>query len=82
MYIGEGNERFLGASPEKALCDELYRFSGIRSTEQIQQVLFENLRIDESDFFQLDLKLILEFAGEYRTETIQSLIRFIRKSIP
>ncbi|MGC9313370.1 MAG: type IV toxin-antitoxin system AbiEi family antitoxin domain-containing protein [Sediminispirochaetaceae bacterium] len=81
MYIGEGNERFLGASPEKALCDELYRFSGIRSSEQIQHALFEDLRIDESDFFQLDLKLILEFAGEYRTETIRSLIRFIRKSI-
>jgi len=80
-YIGEGKERFLGASPEKALCDELYTIPGNRSIEQIQSLLFEDLRIDESDFFHLDLKRILEFGEGYRTDTIRSLLRFIRKSI-
>jgi len=81
VFIGEGRERFLGASPEKALCDELYTIPGVRSVKLVERTIFEDLRIDEADFFQLDLKHMLDISQGYRTETIQSFLRFVRKVI-
>lgn len=45
-FVGDRHRRFLMASPEKALCDELYRISGIRSISGIKELLFQNLRLE------------------------------------
>ncbi|MFP4573908.1 MAG: hypothetical protein ACLFNW_13155 [Desulfobacterales bacterium] len=77
--VGEDKNRFLMASAEKALCDELYRISGIRSIKRVENLLFEDLRIDEALFSQLDHNALIFFAGKYNTATSHTFIKFLRR---
>ena len=54
MLVGKDPNRFLMASAEKALCDELCRISGIRFIRRIEPLLFEDLRLDQALFGRLD----------------------------
>ncbi|MEY8469388.1 hypothetical protein, partial [Faecalibaculum rodentium] len=48
------NERpFLMATPEKAVCDKLCTVKPIRSRKHLQQLLFDDLRIDQDAFSNL-----------------------------
>lgn len=78
--IGDAPARFLMACPEKALCDELYRASGIRSIKGIQDLLFENLRLDPFQFEQLDVKAMEHFAGYYHASTLKTFISFLEQN--
>ena len=66
---------FLIASPEKAICDQLYRISGVRSHAAIEQLMFDDLRLDRSAYMQLDHDLLATLSGLYRTETLSALGR-------
>jgi hypothetical protein len=50
----------LMASPEKAICDKIVMTSGIllRSTKQVQEFLIDDLRIDEEQLKELNVKEI------------------------
>lgn len=53
------HENPLFATPEKALTDILtIRKGKVTSTHQIEEILLEDLRIEESDLIALDIKLI------------------------
>ena len=77
--VGEDKSRFLMASAEKALCDELYRISGIRSIKRLENLLFEDLRINVALFSQLDHNALNFFAGKYKTTTFHTFIKFLRR---
>ena len=79
MFTGEGAHRFLIASAEKALCDELYRTSGVRSMGRLEHLLFEDLRLDPSAFNQLDHGALLLLAVHYKTASLGTLVKFVRK---
>ncbi len=44
------------ATPEKALCDKLYSLSPVKNINELRELLFDDLRIDESEFWKLDIK--------------------------
>lgn len=81
MFAGEGEHRFLIASAEKALCDKLYLTSGVRSMGRLKHLLFEDLRLDLPAFNQLDHGALMVLADHYKTATLATLVKFVRKRI-
>jgi hypothetical protein len=66
------------AGPEKALFDMFYlRYPDLVYAE-IEAHLFENMRIEESDFSQLDFSKIELLFASCRRRSIVSLYRFIK----
>ncbi len=74
----ENEYGYVIATPEKAVCDKLYTVSPCANRKELNELLFDNLRIDESDFRNLDLKEMAELAGRYHTANHRLLISLIR----
>ena len=79
IFVGEGKQRFLMASAEKALCDSLYQISGVRSLGRLERLLFADLRLDPEGFQSLDHAALIELADHYRTMTLGTLMKYVRK---
>lgn len=77
VYLRSGKWRFLAASPEKALCDELSLAAEIRNRKALTSHLFENLRIDETEFKRLDTARIISLAPLYRSTTLDTLRTYL-----
>ncbi len=75
----EGNYSYLIASPEKALCDMLYIKPTVRSLGTLQEMLFDDLRIDEEAFARLQADKMLELTERYHSHNIQMLARLVEK---
>ncbi|MDA3971200.1 MAG: hypothetical protein PF442_07595 [Desulfobulbaceae bacterium] len=71
---------YLIAVPEKALTDKIQSERGlpIRSREDVERYLVENLRMDIDDLSPLSAKRIEEYAVLYRSQKARSLAAFIR----
>ena len=69
------------ATPEKALCDELYKLSPCANRAELEQLLFENLRIDRQAFLGLDFTEMEQLASLYQTKNHKLLRSRIRKEI-
>lgn len=67
------------ATKEKALCDILYSKYPVRSIKDLKVLLFEDLRIDESEFLKLDFDFILEIANLYHSNSINTLVKYIKE---
>lgn len=66
------------ATPEKALCDKLYTISPIGSIKALRALMFEDLRIDENDFWRLNLDDVKQLALLYKSTNLHYLIKFIK----
>ena len=77
----EQNENFLIASPEKALCDTAYRAGKIASLKEIEELLYKNLRITESDLRSMDLTELQFIAPLYKKRSLKLLLEFFEKEI-
>ena len=67
------------ASPEKALCDKLYTMPPVTSRKEIVRMLFEDLRIDQTEFGELDKSGILQIAGKYRCNNLKYLAGYLER---
>ncbi len=67
------------ASIEKALCDTLYSKYPVRSIADLKILLFEDLRIDEEMFNNLDLGFIKKISTLYHSNTLLTLNKYIRE---
>jgi predicted transcriptional regulator of viral defense system len=76
-YRTENGVRFLIATPEKAVCDELSTTGTIRSVRAMEQLLFDDLRIDRESLLKLDTQVIATLAPQYKSTTVESFNRFI-----
>ena len=65
------------ATPEKALCDKLYTISPVSSVKAMRALLFEDLRVDENDFWQLNLEDIKQLAPLYKSTNHKYLAKLI-----
>ena len=65
------------ASPEKALCDKLYSLSPVYSVRALNELLFDDLRIDEAAFFALQKDDISQLAPLYRATNLKLLAKFM-----
>ena len=67
------------ATTEKALCDKLYTLSPVKDVNDLKEMLFEDLRIDEDAFNGLNKEDILRIAPLYRSRNLNLLIKFIKE---
>lgn len=65
------------ALPEKALCDKIYTISPVGSVKAMRTLLFDDLRVDESDFRQLNSNYIKLLAPLYKSTNLKYLIKMI-----
>lgn len=66
------------AIPEKALCDKLYTMKPVKNLEELKNLIFNDLRIDEDIFRELDFKFITEISGRYRSKNLNLLDKLIK----
>ena len=77
----EGDYWYRIASPEKALCDELYIMRPVKNTRELASMLFEDLRIDRQAFLGLDFTEMEQLAALYRTKNHKLLRSWIGKEM-
>lgn len=77
--VQEGDYSYWIASPEKALCDVLYTKSPVANQKELQNLLFDDMRIDEEEFRNLKYKDILLLEAKYGSTNIQKLGRLMRR---
>lgn len=66
------------ASPEKALCDKLYTISPIKNKKELQQLLFTDLRIDETEFHKLNCEDLLTLCELYHCTNLNMLAKLLK----
>ena len=74
----ESGIRYKIASKEKALCDTLYSKYPVRTIKELKILLFDDLRIDENEFLNLDFKFIEEIAPLYHSNTLLTLKNYLK----
>lgn len=74
----ENGYGFVIASAEKAVCDKLYTCAPCSNRAELQGLLFDDLRIDETAFRNADLSGMAELAGLYKTMNHRLLISMIK----
>lgn len=74
-------DKILVATVEKALTDLIYLYTDIVSIKDIKELLFEDLRIDEIEFYTLSSCKLLDFASLYPSTSLKVFIKFIKKEI-
>ena len=67
------------ATPEKALCDKLYTLSPINNYKELENMLFNDLRIDEEEFQKLDSSKIERLSNLYHSTNISLLSKYMRR---
>lgn len=75
----EGNYGFLIASPEKAICDQLYKSDVAKNYKEMKQLLFENLRIDEDNLSKLKHDDIAFLAEKYGSTNIKIFSKLLER---
>ncbi len=75
----ENGYGFQIASPEKALCDELYIISPLTNRSELKHFLFEDLRIDLTGFSSLNRDDLLQIASCYHTRNHRLLQAYVRR---
>ena len=66
------------ATPEKAICDQLYKISPLKNRKELKDLLFEDLRIDKEEFFNLNTKELVQIASLYRTKNHKLLQAYLK----
>lgn len=75
--IEENGYAYPIATPEKALCDKLYSISPVTSKKELNELLFDNLRIDEDEFESLDWDVLAELCDKYHANNLKFLKKMI-----
>ena len=79
-YIKNENHSFCIASVEKALCDKLYTLPPLKNIDEIEELLFNDLRIDEEEFNKLNNKDITFLSTKYHCRNIYLLDEYLKRS--
>lgn len=84
FYLGvqvkeEGSYAYYIASPEKALCDKLYSVKPVRNRKELEELLFDDLRIDETEFLRMNKDDIMELAEVYHSTNVTLLAQYVRR---
>ena len=80
VYIkSEGQRNYLIAGKEKSLCDILYRESPLGSEKNLEEYLFDNLRIDRAEFNSANFSVLNELCQLYNSTNLKLLQVFVNK---
>ena len=75
----ENNYSYQIATPEKALCDKLYTLSPITNYDNLEKMLFSDLRIDEEEFQNLDVNKIEKLSNLYHSTNVSLLAKYMKR---
>lgn len=76
----ENNYSYQIAIPEKALCDKLYSLSPLFNYTNLENMLFNDLRIDEEAFNKLDILKINKLSKLYHSTNVELLAKYMRRN--
>jgi len=79
MKEEEDGFSYLLASPEKALCDTLYKASGINTIDDLELLLLDDWRMVREDLLKLDSGFISFIAPLYHKRSLVILDKWFRK---
>lgn len=79
--IKEGEYIYQIATPEKALCDKLYTLNPIKNMSDLENILFNDLRVDKIEFKKLNIQDIQEISHYYHSTNVDLLYRYMRRNI-
>ena len=77
--VNEGEYWYRIATPEKALCDQLYAISPVKNTAELSDLLFDDLRIDEDELMNLNRNEIEKLRNVYHSTNIKRLCALLRR---
>ena len=77
----ENNYSYQIATPEKALCDKLYTLSPLVSYSKLENMLFNDLRIDVELFSKLNVKKVSVLSKLYHSTNVKLLAKYMRRNI-
>ncbi|HHV14196.1 MAG TPA: hypothetical protein GXX66_00935 [Acholeplasmataceae bacterium] len=66
------------ATPEKALCDKLYTLKPVKNLSELKNLIFNDLRVDETLFRKLDLEFITKISSKYKSTNLKLLEKLIK----
>ncbi len=75
----ENGYSFIMASPEKALCDELYKSRPAKNKGDLKTLLFDEIGVGKRKINRLDMDLIFELADCYGCKNLHLLKMLLRK---
>lgn len=75
----EGAYSYIIASPEKALCDQLYKVEGVKNYQELGHLLWDDLRIDEQELQKLNVADVSMLAQKYGSTNVRKLSRWLEK---
>ena len=78
VYSESGYD-FRIASPEKAMCDMLYAKPPGKNQKELKALLFEDLRIDETEFEHLDKGIMIELSLKYSCTNLKLFASVLRR---
>lgn len=67
------------AIAEKAICDMLYISMPQKNIKEIEHLLFEDLRIDYDEFYNLNFEKMLFMAKHYKSKNMRLLEKLLKK---
>lgn len=79
--IEEGSYAFMIASREKAICDQLYKVGPVANYEELQNLLFADLRIDEDELKKINLENLGILAERYPSRNVKKLYGLMRRML-
>ena len=77
----ENNYAYQIATPEKALCDKLYTLSPLSNYSNLEEMLFNDLRIDEEEFKKLNVDKIDKLSRLYHSTNVDLLTRYMKRYV-
>lgn len=77
----ENNYSYQIATPEKALCDKLYTLEPLNNYSNLERMLFNDLRIDEEEFKNLNVDKIMKLSNLYHSTNVDLLAKYMRRNI-
>ena len=77
----ENGYGFQIASPEKALCDKLYTISPLKNRAGLEYLLFEDLRIENDVFWNLNIPDLMTLSSYYHTQNHCLLRNYLKRGI-
>lgn len=77
--ITENGYSYMLATKEKALCDKLYELPNIKNQKDLENILFEDMRIDKLQFEELNRQDIYFIAPKYYSNNLKLLATFLRR---
>ncbi|MDO4553892.1 MAG: hypothetical protein Q4B70_01945 [Lachnospiraceae bacterium] len=79
--VKEGSYCYKIATAEKALCDQLYKMETVANYKELQELLFDDLRIEEQQLRLLNIDDITFLSGRYGNRNVRRLNGLLRRML-